>query len=70
MWDLGLPVGSQVTPPPGKWAATDKATDAPLFLQQLFKGLIDRPEGVGGGSPPLVRSPVTAAGMTLMGFNG
>jgi len=34
----------QVTAHPGKGAASSMATDAPLFLQWLFKGLIDRSE--------------------------
>lgn len=50
MWVCGTCwlVASQVTTPPERGAASSRASDAPLFLQRLFKGLIDRPRGGGG----------------------
>lgn len=47
MWDCGTCwlVASQVTTPLERGAASSRASDAPLFLQRLFKGLIDRPRG-------------------------
>lgn len=39
---------SQVTTPLERGVASSRVTDAPLFLQRLFKGLIDRPRGGGG----------------------
>lgn len=50
IWVLvGLLAVFQVTAPPGEGAASSRATDAPLFLQRLFKGLIDRLGGMYGG---------------------
>lgn len=39
---------SQVTTPLERGVASSRVTDAPLFLQRLFKGLIDRTRGGGG----------------------
>lgn len=52
VWVLvGLEFGgvSSYTPPPREGAVSSRATDAPLFLQLLFKGLIDRLGGTGVG---------------------
>lgn len=49
MWDL-WDGGVSGYNPPWEKAATSRATDAPLFLQRLFKGQIDRLGRGGMGS--------------------
>lgn len=47
-WVWACGISGYNPPPPETLTATGRATDAPLFLQRLFKGLIDR-TGLGGG---------------------